>query len=82
MVSQHPRVEDRLVRELDDLELLATPERPQPRPLTPSDLGKLPYLSCVIKVPRSPQCSTTNKQFDSKESFCIMLIGKMLPCLA
>ncbi|KAK9803216.1 hypothetical protein WJX73_004613 [Symbiochloris irregularis] len=49
LISQHPEVEAKIVAELDALELLATTERPSPRPLVSADLGKLPYLSCVIK---------------------------------
>ena len=39
-----------MAAELDDLELLATPERPSPRPLEYGDLPKLVYLQAVIKV--------------------------------
>jgi hypothetical protein len=50
LISQHPEVEAKVVAELDRLGLLATPERPRPRPLEFPDLNQLSYLSCVIKV--------------------------------
>lgn len=49
-ISQHPRVEAKVVEELERLELLVTPERPQPRPLEYADLARLTYLNCVIRV--------------------------------
>ena len=49
-ISQHPEVERKVVEELDQLGLLATPERPIPRSLEFADLSRLTYLNCVIKV--------------------------------
>lgn len=49
-MSQHPEVEAKVETELDDLGLLATLERPNPRSVEYADLSKLTYLSCVIKV--------------------------------
>lgn len=49
-VSQHPEIEAKVVEELHCLELLATPDKPQPRPLQYEDLSKLTYLNLVIKV--------------------------------
>ncbi|CAL8469473.1 g9014 [Coccomyxa elongata] len=48
-ISQHPEVEQKVVEELDQLGLLATPERPTPRSLELADLSRLTYLKCVIK---------------------------------
>ncbi len=50
LISQHPEVEARIVKELRSLDLLATPKRPDVRELEYEDLGKLQYLSCAIKV--------------------------------
>ena len=50
LLSQHPEVEARVVAELDALELLVTPSRPQPRELEWADLGRLTYLQAVIKA--------------------------------
>jgi cytochrome P450 len=49
LISQHPEVEARLVAELDAEGLLATPDRPHPRPVSYADLGRLPYLASVCK---------------------------------
>ncbi|KAK9827618.1 hypothetical protein WJX81_006830 [Elliptochloris bilobata] len=49
LLSQYPEVEARVVAELDALELLVTPARPQPRELEWADLGRLTYLQAVIK---------------------------------
>jgi len=49
-VSQHSEVERKLAEELDAAGLLVTPERPNPRPMEYSDLGRLTYLSWVCKV--------------------------------
>lgn len=49
-ISQHPEVEQRICEELDALGLLVSPSQPQPRQFEHADLGKLTYLSCVIKV--------------------------------
>ena len=50
MISQHPEVEARIVEELRSLDLLATPQQPRPRDLQHSDLSRLIYLTCAIKV--------------------------------
>ena len=55
-VVEHPAVQARILEELDGLELLATPERPNPRPIAHSDLARLSYLDCVIKARQTP-CS-------------------------
>lgn len=39
-----------IAEELDSLGLLATPQRPQPRPIECDDIPKLVYLTAVIKV--------------------------------
>ncbi|CAL8469474.1 g9015 [Coccomyxa elongata] len=49
MLSQHPEVEARLVKELDALQLLVTAERPAPRSPEYADISRLTYLKCVIK---------------------------------
>jgi cytochrome P450 len=49
-VSQHPEVEAKIVEELRALGLLATAERPVPRPIEWEDINKLTYLNAVIKV--------------------------------
>lgn len=41
-----------MLAELDALELLVTPSRPQPRELEWADLGRLTYLQAVIKARR------------------------------
>ena len=43
------KVEDKIAAELKSHGLLATEEQPQPRVPDFSDLGRLSYLSCVIK---------------------------------
>ena len=43
-------MEAKITEELASLGLLATPERPKPRPLEWEDLSKLVYLNAVIKV--------------------------------
>ena len=50
VVSQHPEVEARILEELDSMELSITPARPNPRPLTFADLGRLTYLQAVVKA--------------------------------
>ena len=52
LVSQHPEVEALIVKELQSLGLLATPQQPRPRLIEHADLGKLTYLGCAIKVRR------------------------------
>ncbi len=54
LVSQHPAAMARLETELDAARLLVTPARPRPRPLAHADLGRLPYLQCVLKVGGRP----------------------------
>jgi hypothetical protein len=39
-----------MMKELDAAGLLVTAERPEPRDLVYSDLGKLPYVAAVMKV--------------------------------
>ena len=48
-ISQHPQVEARLLEELRDLELMCGGAG-KPRKLTPTDVQRLAYLHCVIKV--------------------------------
>ncbi|KAK9916023.1 hypothetical protein WJX75_007417 [Coccomyxa subellipsoidea] len=48
-ISQDADVEAKITEELASLGLLATPERPKPRPLEWEDLSKLVYLNAVIK---------------------------------
>lgn len=43
------QVETKLVEELQDQGLLATPEQPHPRPLRYEDINRLPYLSMVVR---------------------------------
>ena len=50
MVSQHPEVEQKLMAELDSLQLSITPQRRHPRKMTYADLNRLTYLQAVIKV--------------------------------
>ena len=49
-VSQHSQVEAKLLEELKSLDLLATPEQPQPRAIQWEDVPRLMYLNAVIKV--------------------------------
>lgn len=48
-ISRYPHVEEKIVQELEKLGLLATASNPNPRDVTFDDLGRLPYLTCVIK---------------------------------
>ncbi len=50
MISQHPEVEAKVLEELKELQVLASPECPSPRQLDFQDLSKLTYLTCCIKV--------------------------------
>ena len=50
MISQHPEVEAKVLAELDALELLTTPARPQPRPMIYDDIARVAYTTCAIKV--------------------------------
>lgn len=50
MIVTHPEVERRVVSELDELGLLATPARPEPRQLEYEDVSKLAYLTNCIKA--------------------------------
>ena len=50
MISQHPEVEAKVISELDGLGLLASAERPDPRPLEHADLQDLKYILQAIKV--------------------------------
>ena len=50
LISQHPEVEAKLVAELEQAGLLATPQQPEPRALQYADLSKLTYLNMVIKA--------------------------------
>ena len=59
ILSQHPDIEAKVLAELDELELLATPQRPSPRNLTSADLSKLVYLNCVIKVLHIQRCTSS-----------------------
>jgi hypothetical protein len=43
------QVEAKVLAELDELGLLATPTRPTPRDVEFEDLAKLTYLSAVVK---------------------------------
>ncbi|KAK9908008.1 hypothetical protein WJX75_001429 [Coccomyxa subellipsoidea] len=49
LISQHPEVEAKVLAELEELQLLASPQRPSPRPIEYTDLNRLTYLSCCIK---------------------------------
>ena len=53
-------VEASIVAELDDLDLLVTADRPQPRKLTYGDLNKLVYLQAVVKVSLPPPSGGTS----------------------
>ena len=50
LISHHPVVEQKILAELDSLELLRSSTRLTPRELTYADLSKLTYLNAVIKV--------------------------------
>ena len=56
-VSQNSHIEDKIVKELDGLGLLATKERPRPRELQYEDLSKLTYLNLVIKASPALHCA-------------------------
>jgi cytochrome P450 len=47
-ISRYPPIEEHIVKELESLGLLATASNPNPRDVTYDDLGRLPYLTCVI----------------------------------
>lgn len=53
-VSQAPKVEAKVAEELRSLDLLATAERPSPRPIQWEDVAKLTYLNSVIKARPEP----------------------------
>ena len=63
LVSQHPRVEAKVVEELARHGLLATPQKPQPRLPQYEDLAKLSYLRCVIEACNSPCTSIVGTNF-------------------
>ena len=69
MISQHPEVEAKVLKELEELQLLASPEHPAPRQLEFTDLSKLTYLTCCIKARTS---HTLNKS-------CIPLLPNAVP---
>ena len=48
-LAAHPQLQAKLAQELDEAGLLASPSRPEPRPLTHADLTALPYMDAVIK---------------------------------
>jgi hypothetical protein len=50
LISQRPNVEAKIVAELGEAGLLATPENPTPRAFELKDMQDLPYLLCVCKV--------------------------------
>ena len=52
-ISQHPEVEKKVLAELDSLELLAKPGRPQPRAPDFGDLANMAYTYNAIKVYQS-----------------------------
>ena len=49
-VSQHPKVEAKIVAELQQLGLMPTAEQPEPRDLQYADMSELTYLQAVVKV--------------------------------
>ena len=49
LLAAHPRKADILAAELDRAELLASPQRPEPRGMLFSDLASLTYLDGVIQ---------------------------------
>ncbi len=51
-MSQNSKVEAKIVEELKGLDLLATVDKPVPRPIEWDDIPKLTYLNAVIKVCR------------------------------
>ena len=53
-MSQNPKVEAKIVEELKSNGLLATPEKPSPRPIEWDDIPKLTYLNAVIKASAQP----------------------------
>ena len=63
LVSQHPRVEAKVVEELARHGLLATPQKPQPRLPLYEDLAKLSYLRCVIEACNISCTSTIGTNF-------------------
>lgn len=49
-MTQHPEAEAKLVAELREHGLLATPEQPTPRPIQWDDIPKLTYLQAALKA--------------------------------
>jgi hypothetical protein len=49
-LAQNPAALAKLEAELDAAGLLKTPENPNPRPFTHSDIGKLHWLDSCIKA--------------------------------
>ena len=90
LVSQHPEVEAKICTELDQLGLLKTGDRPNPRQVMYDDLGKLTYLDMAIKVSRrlfhddeskSPQNQKIQPFFYRKFNF-VFLINRPLQSTA
>ena len=50
MISERPDVEAKICAELNAVGVLATPERPNPRPIELVDLNSLKYFDNVCKV--------------------------------
>ena len=75
-VSQAPKVEAKVVEELRSLDLLATDERPTPRPIQWEDVAKLTYLNSVIKARPEPRKQTLST-LTAATKFAVLL----LPCL-
>jgi hypothetical protein len=49
-ISEDEEIQQKITEELASIGLLATPDCPEPRPLEHADLGKLTYLTAIIKV--------------------------------
>ena len=55
MISVHPEVEAKVLKELQALQLMLSAEQPQPRVMTYDDIVKLTYTSNAIKASTEPK---------------------------
>ena len=62
MISQHTDVEHKVLAELRQIELLASPLQPDPRSMSYDDIAQLTYTQHAIKVNLPPPacCSESN----------------------
>lgn len=69
------QVEQKIVAELREHGLLATPQQPHPRGPDYADLDKLTYLACVIKEAMRVHTVSTPMQYTDCALVCYMLFA-------